>query len=720
MIRNYQKSSGGTADLSPIYSSLQTINAFLYQLDVQTTFSRAINSLSSSYNSLSSSYNLLSNSIWSLEQEVMANTTINNAIQNLSDSIWSLEQEVYANTTINTAVYELSTQNESQHDAISNISKSYTSLTIDNRLIRSQLNNLGSSFDSFSESITSTINAITGSITDLSDRISTMTGGGGAVTVSGMNFITDTVLTKNITDYNTYYNTNLEIFEPYVQYITNYAYISTSYPNQRFNLPNATLITPLVTTIPRQLNNCTLDMVYNGIYMLSYCSVNILTDFVGGCLNCSVKSFYASNTFMIQGGFVNNLSATSVNQGILVYANISGATIKNCDVESCKIGYVDATSCQFNQCTIDPIPTQNNSFVSMTLIPPQTRFYNCGITDCLITGEKTTGYYSECTLENVSIPNLNNTSFLQCTGTVFIPKVVNGTVLFNDLGNYLYPQGTYYKTYTQFSSFTDISNSETVTVEATNTLTTTMNPQLNFSILPGYDYTLPPTQVVIAPDHKSMYIDIDYIRNRNTRINISGCTGNLNLQVNTVDYFTMEDNSLKNAYIDITFYTDFTFSYNTISNCTINTYENNLRDVNFRLNEITNLVVNNYAYQTDMSFESNTFSKAKFLAFTEDVTCLHIYDNYLSATFEGSHEFTECTLGNIVIDGTCNFRDCVIGRGLLNGQISLQDCTIQQLIVNPGEPNNQYMEYNSIETYIAPDFMSETGNYNTINTIITY
>ena len=193
MIRNYQKSSGGTADLSPIYSSLQTINAFLYQLDVQTTFSRAINSLSSSYNSLSSSYNLLSNSIWSLEQEVMANTTINNAIQNLSDSIWSLEQEVYANTTINTAVYELSTQNESQHDAISNISKSYTSLTIDNRLIRSQLNNLGSSFDSFSESITSTINAITGSITDLSDRISTMTGGGGAVTVSGMNFITDTV-----------------------------------------------------------------------------------------------------------------------------------------------------------------------------------------------------------------------------------------------------------------------------------------------------------------------------------------------------------------------------------------------------------------------------------------------------------------------------------------------------------------------------------------------
>lgn len=720
MIRNYQKSSGGTADLSPIYSSLQTINAFLYQLDVQTTFSRAINSLSSSYNSLSSSYNLLSNSIWSLEQEVMANTTINNAIQNLSDSVWSLEQEVYANTTINNAVYKLSTQNESQHDAISSLSRSFTTLTVDYRLLRSQVNNVSSNFDSFSESIISTINAITGSITDLSDRISTMTGGGGAVTVSGMNFITDTGLTKNITDYNTYYNTNLEIFEPYVQYITNYNYISTSYPNQRFNFPNATLITPLVTTTPRQLNNCTLDMVYNGIYMLSHCSVNTLTDFVGACFNGTIKSICALNTLMIQGGFINNLSATSMNQGILVYADITAATIKNCDVESCRIGYVDATSCQFNQCTIDPIPTQNNSFKSMTLIPPQTRFYNCGITDCLITGEKTTGYYSECTLENVSIPNLNNTSLLKCEGNVFIPKVVNNTVLFDDLGNYLYPQGTYYKTYTQLSSFTDISNSETVTINQTNTLTTTMNPQLRYSILPGSDCTLPPTQVVIANDHKSMYIDIDYIRNNHNRINISSCSGNLNLQVNTVNSFTMAYNNLQNACIDITNYTNFTFWFNTISNCTINTYVNNLRDVNFMLNEISNLVVNNYAFQTDMSFESNTFSKAKFLAFTEDVTCLHIYDSYLSATFEGSHEFTECTLSNIVIDGTCNLRECVIGICYLNGQATINDCTIQKLIVNPGEPDNQSMEYNSIETYISPNYMSHTGSYNTINTIITY
>ena len=38
MIRNYQKTSSDSGvDLSPIYNSLQTINALLYRLDVQTT-----------------------------------------------------------------------------------------------------------------------------------------------------------------------------------------------------------------------------------------------------------------------------------------------------------------------------------------------------------------------------------------------------------------------------------------------------------------------------------------------------------------------------------------------------------------------------------------------------------------------------------------------------------------------------------------------------------
>ena len=49
MIRNYQKtSSDSNVDLSPIYNSLQTINALLYRLDVQTTIPGAINSISNS------------------------------------------------------------------------------------------------------------------------------------------------------------------------------------------------------------------------------------------------------------------------------------------------------------------------------------------------------------------------------------------------------------------------------------------------------------------------------------------------------------------------------------------------------------------------------------------------------------------------------------------------------------------------------------------------
>ena len=147
MIRNYQRSGGDSnVDLGPIYNSLQTINALLYRLDVQTTIPQAINNLNNSINSVSSD------------------------------------------------VIELS----------------------------SSYNSLSSSYNSLSSDVD-----------EIQQRFSTLT-------FDNMQFITDTLLTKHITDYNTYYNTDLEILEPYVQSITNYNYV-TAIPNQRFNMPNAIL-----------------------------------------------------------------------------------------------------------------------------------------------------------------------------------------------------------------------------------------------------------------------------------------------------------------------------------------------------------------------------------------------------------------------------------------------------------------------------------------------
>lgn len=53
MIRNFQRtSSDSNVDLSPIYNSLQTINALLYRLDVQTTIPSAIDELSRDINNI--------------------------------------------------------------------------------------------------------------------------------------------------------------------------------------------------------------------------------------------------------------------------------------------------------------------------------------------------------------------------------------------------------------------------------------------------------------------------------------------------------------------------------------------------------------------------------------------------------------------------------------------------------------------------------------------
>lgn len=52
MIRNYQKTSDSNVDLGPIYLSLQTINNFLYNLDIQTTLSSAVQELSEKVDNL--------------------------------------------------------------------------------------------------------------------------------------------------------------------------------------------------------------------------------------------------------------------------------------------------------------------------------------------------------------------------------------------------------------------------------------------------------------------------------------------------------------------------------------------------------------------------------------------------------------------------------------------------------------------------------------------
>jgi hypothetical protein len=719
MIRNFQKSSDSNVDLSPIYSSLQTINAFLYQLDVQTTLSRAINSISSSYNSLSNDVNELSGAYNSLEQ-----------------------------------------------------------------------------------------------------RFSTISNG-------NVNFITDTLLTKHITNYNTYYNSNFEIFEPYVQSITNFNYISAAYPNQRYYLPNATLND--TNANQAQITKYTLDKIDGGMYLLSDCVINTVTNFNGGVGDCTIDRIHGS-TIMMAGGKAVALECKEMGQ--ISIATIYGFSGSNCTVEKCILDGVRATSCIFDKCTMIDTPWYSNSYKSMTLTENKMQF--CGFTDCVINNQPTTGYYSECSFKNVTFPQLNSTNFSKCSGTVFIPKVVNNSVVFDEVnGNYLYGEGDYVTIYTEPSTYTNIYNGtstytnlteytstlttnyyvstdytrsisdtaisrvttetivsdnygipmypttttidKTVTVSTietltkiattiytfeelqgtttftgqwvttktyphyydstltksepytttrtlTNTisLTSTLTPQLLVKCLPEYNYKLPPTQLMLSTLYKNNYVDINFVRNSTNDLHIENCTGNLYLYVDTVKTLSITDNSFTNMELDVKDMTLSSFRYNIITNCTLNLYSVDANSNDIDYNEISNLVVNQYGPQTGFQFTGNVFYRAKFLAFTDDVTLSHAENSYFAATFEGLNLFSNCTMTSMTNEGTCDMKHCTVSELVVNNAATIRSCTIERLIVNPDVYSDYNIEDNEIGTLIIPDYMHDIYNDNMVNDMFTH
>ena len=727
MIRNYQKSTGDSnVDLGPIYNSLQTINALLYRLDMQTTIPQAINSLSNSLNSLSSD--------------------------------------------------------------VDELSEAYTSLS--------------NSYDS------------------LEQRFSTISNG-------NVNFITDTLLTKHITDYNTYYNRNFEVLEPYVQSITNFNYISAAYPKQRYNLPNATLNDTNANQV--QITKYTLDKIDGGIYLLSDCVINTVTNFNGIIGDCTIDRIHGS-TIMIAGGKAVALECKKM--GEISIATIYGLSGTNCTLKNCIVDGVRATSCVFDNCTMDNTPWFSNSYKSMTLSENRLQF--CGLTDCVINNQPTTGYYSECSFKNVTFPQLNSTNFGKCSGTVFIPKVVNNSVVFDEVnGIYLYGEGDYVTIYTEPSTYTNIyygtstytdltqytstlttnyyittdytktisdtaisrvtkdtivsdnygipmypttttvdltvtvstietltriattiytfeelqgtttftgqwvttktyehyydstrtlSEPYTTTKTLTNTisLTTTLTPQLLVKCLPEYNYKLPPTQLMLSTLYQNTYLDINFVRNSTNDINILNCTGNLYLNVDTVKTLNITDGSFTNIELNVRDMTLSSFRYNIITNCTLNLYsmDANFNDIDY--NEISNLVVNQYGPQTDFQFSGNMFYRAKFLAFTDDVTLSHVENSYFAATFEGLNLFSDCTITSMTNEGTCDMKHCTISELVLNNAATIRSCTIERLIVNPDVYSDYEIDDNEIGTLIIPEYMNDIYNNNMVNDNFTY
>lgn len=239
------------------------------------------------------------------------------------------------------------------------------------------------------------VDDLAGDVSDLQDIIST-------INIDNVNvFITDRTLTTNITDYNTYNNTNLIIFEPYVQLVTNYDYISTS-NSQRYNIPNATL-NFTDTTTPRSISYNTLAMVSGGLYTLNKCEIGTLTKFVGGVMDCTINEITA-DSIIVSGG---NIYSFYAKQGHILNATFNTFQASSCLLMSCSIKNPYATTCGFTNCTLDNLPGANCLYESMSL--RDTRgLQECTINNCIMEMISTSDINcSNCSFNNVTFTNFN-------------------------------------------------------------------------------------------------------------------------------------------------------------------------------------------------------------------------------------------------------------------------------------------------------------------------
>lgn len=735
MIRNYQKtSSDSNVDLSPIYNSLQTINALLYRLDVQTTIPSAINQL--------------------------------------SQSIIDVDER------------------------IDNITKDDYSLAY---------------------------------------------------------YITESVLSKPLWQYNNYSTLQttapIVIYEPYVQSITNYEHLEGRY-YFGYNLPNATLnyiVGPnSYQAVEYEALSC--KAINNHGFIGTSCVINTMNLTQVRITNCSIQSLSAKIA-TINNCDINTLKVE--NGGNIYNCFLKNNTINGCNIYSC-LGYnINGNSNNFVSCTLANYPTYANTYREMNLNNvnqlQNIRAMTCKL-DC--NNENTNNSFVNCTFDNVSIYHLTHTRFINCSGNVFIQRLINGVNVFDNNNNYIgelltsntydststytnevntswtyeqtdYPEysSTYtiadpytsestsyrtidtsyvytfvlpddptntinqtnwtttYDTYSYettdiltvtanpdtpesythtmasiydvttthiddytfetFSELTQISNwtethTNTYTLNTTTeetlvsdyTSVSTYNPQITINLLPEWKTPNVFTNNGLSTQYINTYVNIDHYTKSMDRFEVNNCEGNMEMYLSsiTTDYI-IANNELYKLKLNIN-------NLNSLFVCTANI----VKDGEILIDSMNS---------GDIAFSQNRFDKLNlYYNLTQNQSIVGAQNEFnilnIQAGAMGNLRLSSCTINNGVMYGwnglyscTANYIENYGENSYSNNSINtlrahnikfMYDNTISKLIIEPNDYQNLSFMGNSIGTIVCPSYynISASAIYNTFGTIIAY
>lgn len=722
MIRNYQKTSSDSGvDLSPIYNSLQTINALLYRLDVQTTIPSAINQLSQSIIDVDERIDNITKDDYSLAYYITESV--------LSKPLWQYNNYSTLQSTAPIVIYEPYVQSITNYEHLEG--RYYFGYNLPNATLNyivgpnsyqaveyealtcKVINNFGFLGTSC---IINTMNVTQARITNcsiqsLSAKIATINNCDiNTLNVENSGNIYNCFLKNNtINGCNIYsclgYNVNGNRNNFVSCTLANYPTYSNTFREMNLNnvniLENVRAITCNLDCNNKNANNSFVNCTFDNVSIRHLTHTNFI--------NCN-GNIYIPKLINGQNLFDEN------NNYIGDYINTMYLTSSNTYTETSTLSLTLNTTEWFNTTLTEYEPSYISTFIDTTYSYSDTTTaltWNDPDSHIVSTYTTITEITSDTTTDIMVLDSYTTTRTEYEMGMEY--TLTYSTFNYSTLTSQIMSSSSYIR---------EVYTTDTGTLTTNYNTTITLQNQLTINILPEWNIPNIFTNNGIANQYINTYVNIDHYTNSINNFEVNNCTGNVEMYLSNLNNdYIIANNELYKLKLNIN-------NLNSLLVCTANI----VRDGEILIDSLIT---------GDIAFSQNRFDKLNlYYNFTQNQSIIAVQNEYnilnIQAGAMGNLRMSSCTINNGVMYGWNGLYSCTANYIENYGENSysknsintlrahniklMYDNTISKLIIEPNDYVNMSFMGNNIGTIICPSYynISASAIYNTFGTIIPY
>lgn len=711
-------------DLSPIYNSLQTINALLYRLDVQTTIPSAINQLSQSIIDVDQRIDNITKDDYSLAYYITESV--------LSKPLWQYNNYSTLQTTAPIVIYEPYVQSITNFEHLEG--RYYFGYNLPNATLNYIVG--PNSYQAVEYEALSCKAISNHGFIGTSCVINTMNVTQVRITNCSIQSLSAQVATINNCDINTLNVENSgNIYNCFLKNNTIngcnvYSCLGYNINGNRNNFVSCTLANyPTYSNTFREMNLNNVNILQNVRAMtcnLDCNNKNANNSFVNCTFdNVSIRHLTHTNFINCNGNIYiprlingNNMFDEN-NNYIGNYVNTMTQTSSDTYTETSTLSMTLNSTEWFNTTLTEYEPSYINTFIDTT--------YTYSDTTTVLTWNDPDSHITS-TYTTVTEITDNTT-----TDTIVLDTYSSTSLTWNDPDSHIVSTYTYssfyYSTLTSqimssSSYIREVYTTDTDTLTTNYNTTITLQNQLTINILPEWYVPNIFTNRSIGRNYSNTYVNIDYYTISPPDFTASNNTGNIEMYISSITTnYVIANNDLYKLKLNIkNLNGPFIVTSNTI------------KDGEILIDSFVNPTI---------VFSQNTFDKLNlYYNFTQNQSMVLENNDFnvfnVQAGARGNLRMSSCTINNGVMYGwnglyfcTANYIENYGENSYSKNSINtlrahniklMYDNSINKLIIEPNEFVNVSFYGNSIGTIICPSYynISASSLYNTFGTIIPY